>query len=355
MGEILGLGISHYPGFAYSDRTMGARLTQTLTSPRVPNELKNPANWSETMRTEWGDDEGATFAAQHRMEFRDGARKVRAALDEFAPDAVVIFGDDQYENFKEDIVPPFAVSLAPEFRDKPFVHGRPGIADTNVWDLPRDHEFVFAGHPRIGADLVSGLIDEGFDIPYSYRQHHIDGLSHAFMYTLLYLDYERTGWPYPIVPFAVNAYGSSVIRSKGSNAHLFEDMPANFDPPAPMPWRCFDLGRAIARFAQSSDYKIALVGSSSWSHAFLTAKNSYLYPDIEADRLRFQQLRDGESEKWRSLTHAELQASGQHELLNWIPLAGAMTELGRATPSYAQLLESYTMNSSKCFAVFSPS
>lgn len=355
MGEILGLGISHYPGFSYSDQTMGARLTQTLSSPRVPEDLKDPANWPEAMRAEWSDDQGTAFAARHRAEFREGAAVVRQALDHFAPDAVIIFGDDQYENFREDLVPPFAAGLAPEFRDKPFLRGRPGIADTNFWGLPRDHEFVFPGQPAIGAALVASLIENGFDIPYSYRQHHLEGLSHAFMYTLLYLDYERTGWSYPVIPFAVNAYGSSVIRSKGGNAHLFEDVPAYFDPPAPLPWRCFDLGRAIARFVLSTDYRVALVGSSSWSHAFLTAKHNYLYPDVEADQLRFAQLRDGESGKWRSLTHEEIQASGQHELLNWIPLAGAMAELGRSVPSYARLLETYTMNSSKCFAVFSAS
>ncbi len=39
---------------------------------------------------------------------RVGLAKARAAIDEFKPDFVVIWGDDQYENFKEDIVPPFS-------------------------------------------------------------------------------------------------------------------------------------------------------------------------------------------------------------------------------------------------------
>ena len=38
-------------------------------------------------------------------------RKVRAALDEFAPDFIVTWGDDQYENFREQIIPPSASSL----------------------------------------------------------------------------------------------------------------------------------------------------------------------------------------------------------------------------------------------------
>ena len=35
--------------------------------------------------------------------------RVRQALEDFDPDFVLIWGDDQYENFKEDIVPAFSV------------------------------------------------------------------------------------------------------------------------------------------------------------------------------------------------------------------------------------------------------
>ena len=34
-----------------------------------------------------------------------GFRAARQALNEFDPDFVLMFGDDQYENFKEDIIP----------------------------------------------------------------------------------------------------------------------------------------------------------------------------------------------------------------------------------------------------------
>jgi hypothetical protein len=36
-------------------------------------------------------------------------RKAREALDAFNPDLVLIWGDDQYENFREDGVPSFCV------------------------------------------------------------------------------------------------------------------------------------------------------------------------------------------------------------------------------------------------------
>ena len=36
-------------------------------------------------------------------------RKARQAIEDFKPDFVLIFGDDQYEVFQEDLLPPFAI------------------------------------------------------------------------------------------------------------------------------------------------------------------------------------------------------------------------------------------------------
>ena len=95
MGEILGLGLSHFPGFIYPAETMSVRVKETITSRKVPAELKNPENWPEAMRKEWSDDEGLAFAAKHRAEYFSGVSQLRAALDDFNPDLVIMFGDDQ--------------------------------------------------------------------------------------------------------------------------------------------------------------------------------------------------------------------------------------------------------------------
>src|SRR4029079_11864889 len=71
------------------------------------------------------------------------------------------------------------------------------------------------------------------------------------------------------------------------------------DPPAPVPWRLFDLGAATARILADSPYRVALLESSGWSHAFLTAKNHYLYPDRVADRQMYERLRDADYAAWR--------------------------------------------------------
>ena len=42
------------------------------------------------------------------------------------------------------------------------------------------------------------------------------------------------------------------------------------------------------------------MASSGWSHAFLTAKNHYLYPDTPADRILFEALRAGNYDAWRN-------------------------------------------------------
>jgi hypothetical protein len=57
------------------------------------------------------------------------------------------------------------------------------------------------------------------------------------------------------LPFHVNCYGSSVIRSRGGGAHLSADGETQPDPPGPTPRRCFELGRATARFLAESRWR----------------------------------------------------------------------------------------------------
>jgi len=355
VGDILGLGLSHFPGFVYPDDDMVMRVKHTMQSDRVPAELKDPRSWPEQMQAEWGDDEGTSFAARHRAQFLAGVRRLRAAIDDFQPDAVVIFGDDQYENFHEDVVPPFCVYISETFETRPHMkgRGREGGGPPNVWNEPNDKLFVTKGHPAAGRYLVRSLLAEGFDMPYAYKFLHYQGLGHAFIRAILYLDYDRTGWDYPVIPFHVNAYGSGLIRNRGGTQHLFDAYEGEPDPPAPSPRRCFELGQAIARVFKRSDWRVALVGSSSWSHAFLTAKNHWLYPDVPSDRQRFEELRSGNLLAWRDLSIEQVEDAGEHEWLNWVPMAGAMYELGQK-PVFCDLAESYLMNSSKCAALFPP-
>ena len=350
MGAILGLGMTHFPPLCGRDEDMGRILRRVLEDPGLPERLRHPDAWPAPMRAEYGDDRGLAAARRHRAALVEGFRDARRRLDEFAPDVVLIWGDDQYENFREDVIPPFCVLAYETIEHRPWSEARWKTA-RNFWDEPSDRAFAYRGHRAAAKSLVEGLLDRGFDVSYAYRPLH-HPLGHAFMNTLLYLDYDRRGFPYPVVPFAINCYGRKVISQRGSSAR-FADLPseAELDPPSPAPWRCYDLGRAAARVLAESPWRVALVASSSWSHAFLTPKHHLLYPDVDADRALYEKLRAGDYGGWRETPLAALEESGQQEMLNWMCLAGAMAELERPAEG-ARFIETYIFNSSKCFAAF---
>jgi hypothetical protein len=147
------------------------------------------------------------------------------------------------------------------------------------------------------------------------------GLAHSFNNTIVYLDRERRGFDYPVLPFHVNCYGNQILRAANPDA---SGAKAALDrsPPSPSPRRCFDIGRTTARFFLQSPWRVALIASSSWSHATLTAKHNRLYPDVvggpqAARRAARRRLHA----RWGDLPLARIEDAGQHEMLNWICLA----------------------------------
>src|SRR6185312_9477597 len=100
MGDVLGVGCTHGPHLKLSNETMAnIYFRYNLRSDKTPAQWKDPANWPPGLREEWGADEAATAAGKHRDELVRGFRAARRAIDDFKPDFVVIYGDDQYENF----------------------------------------------------------------------------------------------------------------------------------------------------------------------------------------------------------------------------------------------------------------
>jgi len=351
MGEILGLGLTHYPPLIGTDANMAGILRTVLKDPGLPEKYRDPASWPAAMRREYGDDGGTASAAGHREALVRQFRQARKTLDEFRPDLVVIWGDDQHENFTEDVIPPYCVLAYDEIEAK---HRQRDVSAPNVWGEGADKVFRYKGHRQAGKYLAAKLLEQGVDVAYAYKPLHHPGIAHAFLNTLLYLDYDRAGFPYAVVPFAVNCYGRRVISQRGGRGSLANPIPdAELDPPSPSPKRCMEVGAAVARAMRESPWRTALVASSSWSHAFLTDKHHQLYPDIEADRRLYEALARGDYDTWRDRPLSAIEESGQHEMLNWYMLAGAMEALGRK-PDQCDFIETWSFNSNKCFAVFRP-
>jgi hypothetical protein len=120
-----------------------------------------------------------------------------------------------------------------------------------------------------------------------------------------YLDWDRKGFPYPLIPFQVNCYGEDMrMPALGANEWIGR-LPDRSEvdkilskggvlpPQAPLVWRCYDLGKAVAEIIAASPYRACIIGSSSWSHASLTDLHGFLWGDVESDREHYEQLKAG--------------------------------------------------------------
>ena len=221
MAHFLGLGLTHYPLLAGTDEHMADLLRWTLADPDIPGEAKDPANWSASMRAEWGTDGGVASAAHHRKLLVENLARCRDALDEFAPDVVVVWGDDQYENFREEVIPPFCVLAYGDVEVNPFeLMTRRG--SPNAWGLPEDTTVSLHGDAEGARRLADDLIGRGFDIAYSYRKRSDAPFPHAIVNTQLFLDYPHAGsrFDYRIIPITVNCYGQHAIARRGGLARF---------------------------------------------------------------------------------------------------------------------------------------
>src|SRR5437764_1615735 len=337
MGEILGIGCTHRPVMLRQDEHWTSMMKASLDDPDMPAVMKNPANWPKQLRAELGNDWGAATASRYREICRQHFAEARRALDAFKPDVIVMWGDDQYENFKEDVVPPFAVLAYDDQEVQPWAH-RPTA--WNPWNEPADKSVRVRGHRDAGKYLATGLIEAGIDVGYAYTPLH-HPMGHAFLNTVLLLDDERRGFNYPVVQFSVNCYGRRVNAARGLRLPLaMKNDIRDLDPPSPNPHRCMQVGAATARVMAQSPWRVALMASSSWSHSFLTEKNWQLWPDVAADRKLYDALEAGDYAEWHRYTTDQIEESGQHEVLNWFCLLGAMEALGRK-PDKSVFLENW--------------
>ena len=359
MGEILGIGITHYPPLLGQPEGYANVLRRVLASPLVPPHLKDPQSWPPLMQEEYANERA--LARDHQARLVAAFRRVRRTIDDFGPDAVVIFGDDQYENFREDCIPPFCIYLHESMESRPYLGGRYGVHD-NPWQEPVEKVFVHRGHKPLAKQIATELIERGFPVSYAFTNSHYAEkhgptmLTHAFLNGLLYLDWDRQGFDYPVIPIQVNCYGKDVVPSRGGTGHLdpaVKDVPygGEFGPPGPTPASCYRLGGLVREILDESPGKYVVMASSGWSHAFLVAKHYWLYPDIETDRTYLHDLRTGQHHRWAQLTNDQIDEAGDQEFKNWICLAGAMPD---RTAEVVEYLENYIFNSNTCFAIFRP-
>ncbi len=142
-----------------------------------------------------------------------------------------------------------------------------------------------------------------------------------------------------------------MIARRGGLVTFAQAKNERLDPVGPSPARCFALGRAVAQSFAGTDLRVALIASSSWSHAFLVDKTWRLTPDTESDLRLYELLKAGDWDAWQATPTASLLDSGQQEVLNWFCMTGAAAELGLDL-TWSDMVVTDVFNSNKCFAIY---
>lgn len=229
---------------------------------------------------------------------RDGLNFLRERLRQEKPDALILVGDDQNENYREDNLPQVAIYVGPY-----------------VYPIDRHNEgnqgqrVEYRCHVELANSLLNGLVERDFDLAYSKSFPHDDLLAHAHAPILRRVIPEAD---IPVVLLFVNAI------------HM----------PAIGPKRCYQLGQAIndiIRQERPATERVAIYASGGLSH--FTAgypwrhyKGSQGYGSIceDFDRRLIDWLKRGEGKNVSRLTTQDLLDNGEIELRSWITLLGAV-------------------------------
>jgi hypothetical protein len=345
MAEILGIGTTDMP-FIRMNGSLSGLLRSALAGDLLQGPMKDPANWPEPMRKEWGADEGLAAGEEAKLKQEPHFRKIKQALDDFKPDFIVDWSKDHMESLKSYALPQYWIQAHEETQYKPFA-GMANFGLENRFGEDPERVVTLKGHQAGALHLVRGLQDEGFDPTYSTEQLHPGGLTHTFAGVAVHLDWDKREFETPFVPFPIDPFGPRARRAEG----LGPMEPGN---PLPLsPKRAFALGRAVARVLKASPWRVALVAGTGWSHTQNTSwEKNWVHPHMEGDRKRYDEWASNRFDTWDNFTYEDLEEYGQWEHLCWIVLAGAMTELG-AKVEYSDFQENWCFNSNWVNTIFS--
>ena len=221
-------------------------------------------------------------------------REIRAMGDRCVaqrPHALIIVADDHLNAFSFNAVPAFCVRIGTH-------------VDRMVQEEAEAFDKVLEGMPArypLHESLANAILERGladnFDLALSWEAP----LDHAFLSPANTM-YGDRAIP-PLVPIWVNC----------------------FVAPQPTAARCFALGRHIAKVVAASPWNVAIIGTGGLSHFPELALSRVGETDTVFDRKVLHWLGKGEHEPLTALSADELHKAGEHELLNWIVVAGAVT------------------------------
>ncbi|MEV4513327.1 hypothetical protein AB0K00_30665 [Dactylosporangium sp. NPDC049525] len=172
---------------------------------------------------------------------------LRERLAAAEPDVLLVFGDDQGEQFHFANFPAFGLYVGESYEGYKVSPWQsmyvPGVQRQRTPKTPQSWTQV-KSHAPLARYLMEGLVARHFDLAFSTELPEPDeGIGHAFMRPSFHL---RPDYDLPTVPFFVNCY--------------FE--------PQPTGERCYQLGVAVRELidAWDADLRVAVIGSGGLWH-----------------------------------------------------------------------------------------
>jgi 3-O-methylgallate 3,4-dioxygenase len=305
MAEIvLGMGTSHGPMLVTPSEQWAAR---------VPFDRQQPRHFFQ----------GKTFTFDELKVLRAGEHlekqvtqdvwdkryaACRAAIEELArvfaevkPDVAVLVGNDQMEMFTDAVIPAFSVYWGEHIENRmppaeELAKLGPGLAVAQEGRIPREGA-TYDGEPDLGRAIIETVTADGFDVAAQKRlRPGRTAIPHAYGFVYRQIMKDRVP---PNVPLALNTF---------------------YPPNQPSVARCYAFGKSVVKAIEDwdSDAKVALIATGGLSHFVI---------DEEVDNLVLDALRERKIEKVAELDESIFQA-GTSEVKNWVPVAGAMADLG---------------------------
>jgi hypothetical protein len=293
MAEIvLGIGTSHSPQVSTTwEQWPNMRRTEER-SPAIPPDLDAQLQ-PQVLEARFGSVQNAV-------------QTLSRVLQATPLDAIVIFGDDQHEQFDDGNMPAIAIYHG---ADVPVSEPRratipwtgPAEGRHHISALMEPTREAYPSAAELGSHILTSLTEQEFDLARSDKLRTA-GIGHAFAFL-----YQRL-WPacnVPVVPIMLNTY---------------------YPPNQPTPRRSYALGAAVRRAIESwnGGGRVAVIASGGLSHIVV---------DEPLDRMVLNGLRERDPEQLSAVPREKLRG-GTSEILNWIALGGATGPLNMTLVDY---------------------
>ena len=171
--------------------------------------------------------------------------RMRAALEESRPDALIVIAAEHFANFFMNNMPAYCIGMAEDYEGP--------IEDPDWLRIPRK---TIPGNPDLSRRII-GKVMERVDVAYAEEWK----FDHGIMVPLSFL---TPGYDVPVIPSNINCQG----------------------PPLTPLSRAYEFGRAIRGACDAVPERIALVGTGGISHWPATPNSGMINEEWDREFLR---------------------------------------------------------------------